>query len=114
MVFATDGLNDASLWMTVDRTDSFGCPRDLATDLAALFFGLAGIALLEEAVTRLGPPLIVFLFFSTIHPSNDTGRISRLLTYSEKALQGQEWSIRGTSSWVNAVAVEWRRNQMGQ
>jgi hypothetical protein len=73
--FVTGGLNDASLSMTVDRAGSSGCPRGLVTDLAVLFFGLAGADFLEEAATRLGPSPAVFLFFSTINVFKNAGRI---------------------------------------
>lgn len=67
MDFATGGLNDASLSTTVDRTGSFGCFCGLTTDLVALFFGLLGADLLEEAATRLGPSLVILLFFSVVN-----------------------------------------------
>jgi len=42
------------------------------------------------------------------------GRVEWLLTHLEKALREQGWPIQEPFSWVNAVAVESRRNQMGQ
>ena len=84
--------------MTVDRAGSFDCPIGLATDLAVVFFGLVGADLLEEAATRVGPSRVVFLFFSTVNASDDTGSVEWVITYSEKVSQERASSIRGPSS----------------
>lgn len=95
---ATGSLNDASLSMTVDRAGSFNCPIGLETDFTALFFGLVGADLLEEAATRVGYPPVVFLFFSVTKVLSDTIKVKRPLTHLEKALREQASSIQEPSS----------------